>query len=486
MTRRAYGFCLTVAALSLLTVLLGCNGGGGSSTPKGGSTPATINVSVSDPATCSAPASGPYTSILIAITDVQINASATAGDNDAGWVDLTPALQSSGVPKQVDLLGIRDNRCFLATLGSNSAIDPGTYQQIRIFLAENTVSNANKVVGNKCASDAVSCVILASDQANPRTLQLSSEAITGIKIPSGQIAGGRFTIADGETKDLDINIDSCASIIVDQGNGSYRLKPVLHAGEVATTSVSIDGTLIDSVTNSPITGGKAIIALEQQDAQGIDRVLMETTADPVTGQFDFCPVSPGTYDVVAVAVNGSNVAYAATITTGVQPGNALGKIPLNPVTGTSTAPASITGDVTTADASGNGTAADILLSAIEQVPGGSLTFTVPVASQSATITVTTAKPATCNTSPCPPYTATYTMTPVPPVNPTVGAFTTVAPGTSYTAGSGDAAYVVEGQAFEPMSGGTADCSPTTVSTTAVSVAPGTTATAPTLAFTGCQ
>jgi len=49
-------------------------------------------------------------------TDVTINASSSAGDNDSGWIDLTPSLKNS--PQQVDLLAAASNQCFLATLGS--------------------------------------------------------------------------------------------------------------------------------------------------------------------------------------------------------------------------------------------------------------------------------------------------------------------------------------------------------------------------------
>ena len=100
-------------------------------------------------------------------------------------------------------------------------------------------------------------MILAPPQIQaPQPLLLSSESKTGIKIPSGQIAGGAFTVASGETKDLNINFDTCASIVV-QGNGQFRLKPVLHAGEVALTrrfrSMAV---LVDKATNAAIVGGK--------------------------------------------------------------------------------------------------------------------------------------------------------------------------------------------------------------------------------------
>jgi hypothetical protein len=464
MTRRNQLLCLTAAALAVLVLLIACNGGGGG----GGRnivSPGTVNVTLSDPATCSAAAAGPYSNVWVTITDVQIHTSATASDNDPNWIDLTPNLRNS--PQQVDLLAEASNQCFLATLGANTALQPGTYQQIRIILAD----NASSVANNHCGTAGANCIILAPPQTQvPQPLLLSSESRTGIKIPSGQIAGGRFTIASGETKDLNIDFDTCASIVV-QGNGQFRLKPVLHAGEVALTSNSINGTLVDKATNLPIVG--------------VERVIMQATPDN-NGAFSFCPVPAGTYEVVAVAVNGSNVAYAATITTGVQPGNALGNVPMTAVTGTSTAPATITGDVTTANASSNGTAADVLLSALQGVTlfTGTVNFTIPAGTQSATLSLTTEKPLSCVTTTCPPFTASYSLT-LPPVNPTVGAFVTT--GTTYTDGAaGNASYVIEGQAFVPQSGGTADCTPPIKTTAPVAVSAGTSTAAPTLEFTGCQ
>ena len=478
MTHRNLLPCLTATALALIALLVACSGGGGSGLSRGASSPATVTVTVSDPATCSAPASGSYSNVWVTITDVQIHTSATAADNDPNWIDLTPNLKNS--PQQVDLLAAASNQCFLATLGSNPALQPGTYQQIRIILAD----NASIVANNHCGVAGANCIILAPPQTQvPQPLLLASESKTGIKIPSGQIAGGKFTIGSGETKDLNLDFDTCASIVV-QGNGQFRLKPVLHAGEVALTSNSINGTVVDKATNQPIVGGKSIVALEQKDANGVERVIMQATPDNA-GAFSFCPVPAGTYDVVAVAVNGSNVAYAATITTGVQPGNALGSIPMTAVSGgTSTASATITGDVTSANASSNGTAADVLLSALQVATIGSSTssFTIPVGPQSATLSVTTEK--TCPATTCPTFTASYAMT-LPPVNPTVGAFVTT--GTTYTAGAvGNASYVVEGQTFVPQSGGTADCAPPLKATTPVSVSAGTSTVAPTLAFSGCQ
>src|SRR5437762_13378488 len=106
--------------------------------------------------------------------------------------------------------------------------------------------------------------MLTSDPSNtPQALQLSSETQTGIKIPSGQIAGGSFTVGSGQTKDLNIDFDACASVVV-QGNGQYRLKPVLHAREVSLQSASSSlSRTINNGSAAPIVGGNPIVAIEQ-------------------------------------------------------------------------------------------------------------------------------------------------------------------------------------------------------------------------------
>jgi len=111
---------------------------------------------------------------------------------------------------------------------------------------------------------------------------------------------------------------------------------------------------------------------------------METVAAS-NGGFAFCPVPQGAYDVAAVAIDGSGNTYAATVITGVQPGNSLGTVPLTPAG----MPASIVGQITTSSGSA-GTAADLVTSALQSI-GGSVLATVPLAQQSAsTATLTTA------------------------------------------------------------------------------------------------
>ena len=445
------------------------------------STMGTVNVTVSDPATCSGP-QGSISHVFVTITDVEIHTSSTAGPNDPGWIDLTPNLKQS--PMQVDLLGQANNQCFLATLGSAMQIQPGRFQQIRIILAANNTS----VSGNKCGSTA-NCVMLNSNPSTPQPLLLSSEAQTGIKIPSGQLAGGQFTVAAGQTADLDIDFNACESIVA-EGNGQFRLKPVLRAGEVSLTTTSINGKIVDTVTQQPVSGGTTVVALEQKDASGIDRVIMETLADS-TGAFVFCPVPAGTYDVVADAVDGNGAAFGATVITGVQPGNSLGNVPLTRQAGENAAPGPITGQVTTTTGSA-ATSADISISALEPITVNSTTVlvTIPLAAQSATaVNLATAASASC---PANTDCATYTLQ-VPVTNPSVGTFSTSGNQNPAAPSAAAVVYSVDGLAFVAGGGNTQDCLPNndqqtsqTSTSTALTPLAGVSVTSHALAFSGCQ
>jgi hypothetical protein len=475
MRRTVYLSLIVLASLATAIYLASC----GSGTQTNVTTATTVTVHVSDPATCSAP-QGQFSHIYVTITDVLIHQSATAAATDAGWVDLTPDLK--GAPMQVDMLGLATNQCFLATLGS-TGIQPGTYQQIRVMLADNTAS----VAGNKCGS-AANCVMLSSDLSNtPHALLLSSESKTGIKIPSGQLAGGQFTVGAGQVKDLNIDFNACASVVV-LGNGQFRLKPVLHAGEVSTTSASISGTVLDGATKQPIVGGNTVVALEQKDIHNVDRVIMETVAG-ANGAFVFCPVPAGTYDVVVTAINAAGTSYAATVITGVQPGNSLGNVPLT----AAALPASIKGQITTSTGAA-ATSADIELSALQSITvnATNVLITTPLPQlPAATATLVTAPavaPATC---PANTDCVSYTLA-VPAANPSVGAFVTTGNQTPAVPPAGTVNYTMDALAFVPGSAGVADCNPATLQTIQTSTSTplvataGISVTAATMGFTGCQ
>ena len=465
MLRKSY---IAIVLITLVGALLVACGGNGSSSRSVGGT-GMVNLSISDPPTCSG-TGGTYGHVYVTVKDVKIHTSTTANENDPNWIDLTPGM----APKQIDLLGQADTRCLLAGLGGKQ-ITAGSYQQIRVYLVAD--SAAGSITGNQCGN-AANCVVTSTGTTFP--LQLSSEAQTGIKIPSGQLAGGAFTVSDGQTKDLVIDFDACASIVAQAG--TFRLKPVLHAGEVQLAA-SITGKLVDSVSTQALSG-KAIVALERKDGANVDRVVMQTKVD-AAGNFVLCPVPAGTYDLVAVGISNSNVAYAATVITGVQPGATLGSIPMVAQTGANTSAASIAGQVTTAK-SGGAASADIAVSALQQIPAG-YPVTVPLAQQqSATATLTTA----AGTCPAGTNCASYTLA-VPAMWPNVGAFSTGTISFSQSTAT-PVTYTIDGQAFVPMSGGTQNCTPSIVTVTTlqpsgnIDVTPGANLTAAVMTFTGCQ
>lgn len=480
-TSRGFVWPIATAVVFLTVVSLvisACSSGSGTTSTGA----ATVNTRLSDPATCEAPA-GPFSHVWVTITDVQANVSATASSTDSGWVDLTPNLAKS--PQQIDLLGQANNQCFLATLGDAQQLQAGSYQQIRLMLADN--STGASISNNACGNSAANCVVLASN-ASVHTLQLSSESKTGIKIPSGQIASGSFTIAAGQTKDLDIDFSTCESI-VQEGNGQYRLKPVLHAGEVSTTSTSINGKIMDNATGNPVNG-TVMVAVEQKDATGVDRIQRSALVNS-DGSFVFCPLPSGTYDVVVVGTRADGSLYEPAIVTGVAVGSTVGTVnlflPTVAAGATATTSANLNGTVTSENSSSAATVADVDLSVLETISGTTYTIPLPPTSTQSAATLSVETGASAGTTTCTTGTdcVNYTLQ-VPTGAPYLGAW--AASGATLAAVGTSASYVVDGNAFVPGSGGTSDCNPSEVKSAATSLATtGQAAVAvQALAFTQCQ
>jgi uncharacterized protein DUF4382 len=490
-----------------LAVIVSC-GGGSSSMPSQPTTTGTVTTSISDPPTCAAP-NGGFQNVWITITKVTAHINSDASPSDSGWVTLVDLTTG---PKQIDLLSLASTTCLLTNLGSTTGLPPGKYQQIRVLLLSNSPSSGQATPSpNQCGSGGFNCVVGSDGSTKP--LLLSSEAQTGIKIPPGQITGGAINLQAGQSADLNIDFNACESIVT-QGNGKYRLKPTLHAGEVSLNSNSISGRVVASMTSptTPIPG--ALVFLEQPDPNNanLDRVV-QANVSASDGTFIFCPLPAGNYDMVVDAMTspatgvGSATTYAATVTLKVPLGTNVGDIPLIPQPvpsggspSTSTLPGMIGGLVTTTSVSpSTGTDADVSVSALQSVGAGSpLLVTIP-AFPGSTLSVSTSMPlpsasvgTSCGTGTsvgCAPYTLS-----VPAGNPQVGTFSS-SPPTSYTPPAAlPAIYWVNAQATVPMSAssnpGSPDCNPSSLpttfdSSTQLTVTPGNT-TSINFAFTACQ
>jgi hypothetical protein len=450
---------LAVAAIfAIAGIIVSCSGGSSNNMVSG---MGTVNVSMSDPPSCMPP-NGQFTHVYVTVRSVQAHISATADDSSSGWQELAPQLASA--PMQIDLFSKPQTTCILAQLGSAS-LPAGSYQQIRLLLVSNTPGASDAVPSNNaCAGNGFNCVVL--EDTTIHELQLSSQANTGLKIPPGRIVGGPLQVTAGQSVDLNIDFNACASI-VHEGNGKFRLKPTLTAGQVSANNTGISGKVVDSLTSKSIVGSVQV-AIEQPDpTTGIDRILMQTVADS-NGNFNFCPLPTGTFDIVVVAIGPANLPYNATTVLNVPNGTNLGSVPLIAETG-ATGPAVFQGFVTATNGAAAGTI-DVSLSALQAVPTGPAT-TLQVTIPLQTIPATTATPevdstglisVSANTS-CPTGApansncAQYTLV-VPASNPSVGLF--MSSGFTYsTPATGDVLFTVDARAAVPLSGGTPDCTP---------------------------
>ena len=446
--------------------------------PAGNATTGTITTSITDPPVCGTS----FDHVWVSITKVTANISSTASDTDSGWVTL---VDLTSAPKQIDLLSLGSNTCLLTQLGSTSGLPPGNYQQIRILLLANDASSGPSP--NACGTgNGFNCVVPSG--GSPQELQLSSEAQTGIKIPPGQITGGGLSLTAGQSADLSINFEGCASFIR-QGNGKYRLKPTVHAGAISVNNNTISGKVVDSSNSNPIPG--AIVLLEQRDVNAIDRIMFSGVSG-ADGSFIFCPLTPGNYDVVVAAAPTTaalvTTVYNATIAFNVPVGTALNSIPLvSEGSGTAlTIPwATISGQVTSVG-SGGATAADVSFSALQDATptGGSLVHvTIPVFAVTAQPPVfeTTATP-TPATPACPLGTDCFNyLLMVPASNPSVGTFASGAMGSFAAPAAGTVTYSL----LTESSNCTASA-PSPAMVTSITVTPATTSSVSAVpAFSGC-
>lgn len=449
------------------------------SSPAPTSTPtAAVTVMISDPAACKAP-NGPLAHVYVTIAHVEASTSADAPANDPSFVDIIPGL--SAAPQQVDLLGQASSDCLLGSLGVGQQLAAGNYQQIRVVLAPD--ADASKVSHNACGASYANCAVRTDNSL--RDIHLSAETTTGIEIPVSQIANGSLSINAGEQPAIDINFETCSSL-VQTPDGGYELKPVVHAGLVSAKGGSISGTVVSSATGAALKGGMVVVALEQKGPKtGIDRIMMRTAAS-ADGTFVLCPVPQGTYDLVAVGVDGANVSYSAGVETGIQSGQTAGKIPLVHGTSQGILQGLIATQRTTTPPVP--TAAATQADALQQIGTNGITITVPLLPAQSPYNEAML---TTSAQDCPPGTdcASYAMM-LPTEAPNVVACSQQT--AQFTQQGNPPGYTAESFAQIPESGGAADCLANNARVTtaagggSLALSPGETSTAANMTYRQCR
>ncbi|HEP6428950.1 DUF4382 domain-containing protein [Burkholderia cenocepacia] len=232
-------------------VLAGCGGGDDG----GGTQTGTLHVAMTDAPSCG------FDHVYVTVSQVRVNANANAADNDGGWSTVSLA-----TPQKIDLLSLTNG--VLADLGQ-TALPAGQYQQVRLVLAQNQ--------GNTLANSVVPSGGTEQALATPSATQ------SGYKIIQP------FTVQPNTLVDLVLDFNACKSI-VQRGNGSYALKPVV--------------TAIPTVVSGAISGyvASAEAGATVYAEQG-GKVVRGTVADS-SGKFVLSPLiqssTQGNYDVVIV------------------------------------------------------------------------------------------------------------------------------------------------------------------------------------------
>ncbi|MEO6964787.1 MAG: DUF4382 domain-containing protein [Acidobacteriaceae bacterium] len=433
---------------------------------------ATVSVVISDPAACKAP-NGPLTHVYITIADIQASTNPDAAANDPSFVDLTPGLSSA--PQQIDLMGKASKNCFLASLGVGQQIAAGNYQQVRIFLAPD--ARASSVANNACGASYSNCLVRSDNSLHD--LILPTAASQGIEIPTSHLVNGGIAINQGDQPYIDVNLDVCSSILAN-ADGTYEFNPTMHAGLIPSTGSTISGTVVSSVTGKSLSGGNVVIALEQKDVSGVDRILMRTAASS-NGTFVLCPVPEGTYDLVAVGVDGANVAYSAGVETGIQSGQLAGQIPLVPGSQQGTIQGLITAQ--NSGPSLTGVAVAVQADALQQISANGDTLTVPLLPSQSPYNeaMLTSSNSTCPSGvDCAPFAMQ-----LPATAPNVVACSDQT--AQFTQHGSAAVYTPESVAQIPGSGGAGACATNNLQrSNSITVGPGETATGANMAYTRCQ
>jgi hypothetical protein len=238
--------------------------------------------------------------------------------------------------------------------------------------------------------------------------------------------GGPIHVGSGQSVDINIDFNAGRSIVM-QGNGQYRLDPVLVAYQTSQNLTGISGQVVQGnivtnalqMTTTAVPGANVALEMASGTTDGsssVDLIGNYLHAADANGNFDFCPLPAGPFDVVvsagAAATTTGN--YNATIVTGVPNGSQI-SVPLLPETG---GPATLAGLVTATSSSSTATSVTANVYAL-QAATSSLEFAVPLFSGSNPAISQVSVP--CTAGNCTTTAPVFSLV-IPASNPLVGAY----------------------------------------------------------------
>ena len=271
-----------VSAISAAIILSACGSGGSgeTNTPPPSNTPQTGSLS-------------------LAITDAPVDGLAEVVVQFDG-VEIKPAdgneiLFEYDEPKNIDLLALQGENT--ETLLSGEEVPAGDYNWVRLLVTASEDGTLDSYVTLEEGGEQIE-------------LDIPSGLQSGLKLVSG------FTVAQGGTHAFTIDFDLGKSITKPaSANQTYKLKPALRLvdnNQVGTLTVTVDGTLISQVCETPDqnagavylwTGADATLDLLAKQADAPEDSTLETTLlttaaiDLATGTATIGFITAGDYTV---------------------------------------------------------------------------------------------------------------------------------------------------------------------------------------------
>lgn len=291
------------ASFGLITAgLVACGGGGDS----GNSQQGTLKLAMTD-----APACG-YDNVYVTVTKIRVHQSATAGENEAGWSELTIP------PQRIDLLGLTNG--VLQELGT-LPLPAGNYQQVRLVLADNPA--------NPSPSNPLANALVLSGSAGEVALTTPSGQQSGFKLKAN------FDITGGQVADMVLDFNACKSIVRAGNSGKYNLKPVVAVIPRLTTEIVgyVDPLLASSVVVST------------RDPQ---HNLRATVPNPTTGKFVLAYLPENTSYTVVVAGRDLTTAAVTNVPVSIAAGTTALNTSATPIPLLASPSAAVAGVVTNA------------------------------------------------------------------------------------------------------------------------------------------
>ena len=291
-------FLGTFAVICLLTLFMGCSGGGGSST----GTTATTGTTGTIGTTGTTAGSGGTGTLALSLTDApSVDFQAVyvtiervevhLGGNEASqnnWQAITPPEfgVTGFVKKTYNLLELTNG--ILEELGMTE-LPAGFYTQMRLYIGTEPDKGLN------ISED-------PHEHAN-YVIERGSTAQIPLKVPSGTQTGIKlvrgFTVGENQLTELILDFDAAKSVHRAGNSGKYILKPTIKVLGTEVLGYFIEGTVFDDQDNRL---GGALVSAQVSDPSASDaknKVVVESTSSTdVNGDFRLL-VQPGTYNIVA-------------------------------------------------------------------------------------------------------------------------------------------------------------------------------------------